>query len=409
MRVLLVQSWLGRSEPPVIPLGLLDIASAMRGADVRIFDPNVAKRPMEELRNAALSLEPDLVGISLRNCDTTKLNDPFNYIPAFVRQVRLLRRSCPEAKLVAGGSGFSLFAEQIMDLLPELDAGVTGPGESVASDLRGGGGGILRGGGAPAKPRWDLIDLPPYRARERNLAVGVEVARGCSRRCTYCVYPKLDGPEYRRSHGEILADIDELYGRGVRHLFLVAPVLNSDPEWLAGLLTEMAGRFPGLTWEAYHSPAGITGEYLSLARRAGLRRVGLSPDGTTDDELAELQKGYGIAELREAVEAIRRVDGIGLSLSFFPVLPSLSLGGSIAAVFRAASIGRSCGRSLLRQRSAMIRLLPESPLARSLGLTADELFLPHGNLHAGLFLSGSPLRRAAVRLAGRLLASRGLR
>jgi hypothetical protein len=410
MRVLLVQSWLGRSEPPVVPLGLLNLAAVIADrAEVTVFDPNVAERPMEDLRDVAVSLDPDVVGISLRNCDTTKLEDPFNYLPAFAAQVRMLSKIRPRARLVAGGSGFSLFAGRLMDHLPELDAGVAGPGESAVEGILGGEGGVLRGGGSATRPHWDLIDLAPYIARERNLAVGVEAARGCPGRCSYCVYPELDGEPDRRSHGEILADIGEVYARGARHIFVVAPVLNADPEWLAGLLEEMAGRFPGLTWEAYHTPKGITEEYLRLAARAGLTRVGLSPDGTTDGELAELGKGFRTADLRQALDAICRADGIGVSLSFFPVLPSLSLAGSLAAVVRAGRLGRSCGGSLLRQRSALIRLLPGTPLAEELGLSDEDLFVPEGRLHEGVFLSRSPLAGALVRAAGRLMATRGLR
>lgn len=411
MRVLLVQSWLGRPEPPVLPLGLLNLGAAMPDADVSLYDPNLSSRPMEELKEVAARTSPNLICVSLRNCDTTKLHDPYNYLPAFAAQVRILRRTCPQARLLAGGSGFSLFARQILEYLPELDAGVTGKAEVTMARLEEAVGSSrtpVTGRGRFIRPRYDLTDLRPYVRRERNLAMGVEVARGCSRRCSYCTYPGLDGEESWRDTGAVLDDIEALYAAGARHLFLVAPVLNSRPAALEGLLREMVGSFPGLTWEGYHTPEPITTEYLRLARSSGLVRVGLSPDGTTDRELRELGKGFSMEALHRAIEAIRLTDGVGVSLSFFSALPGASLPQSLAALLRAYRLGRSCGDSLRRLRATMIRMIPGTPLAAGLGLTAEELFVPDDRLPPSVFCADGPAIRLAVRhLSG--LVSRGLR
>ncbi|HRW78897.1 MAG TPA: cobalamin B12-binding domain-containing protein, partial [Candidatus Sabulitectum sp.] len=193
MRILLVQSFLGRRQHPVLPAGILSIAGALRGHDLMVADPNLHSSPMEYLRGILGSFRPDAVGISLRNCDTTSYTDRFSYLPAFARQVELIRDVIPGVHLVAGGAGFSLFAEDIMGSIPGIDCGVAGHGEALAQSLfQDRLTGLHRGGsGMIAHPALDLVKMEDYLPFQRNLSLGVEVNRGCDRDCAYCAYGEI--------------------------------------------------------------------------------------------------------------------------------------------------------------------------------------------------------------------------
>ena len=75
MKVLLVQGYLGVDPPDslVYPLGLSYIATALdaAGHEVRICDPNAHASGLEAVARAAVGWEPEVVGVSLRNIDTT--------------------------------------------------------------------------------------------------------------------------------------------------------------------------------------------------------------------------------------------------------------------------------------------------------------------------------------------------
>ena len=114
MRILLVQTWLGREQHPVLPLGLATIAGSLPEHDVRIEDLNQSRLPMERLRSVLEDYMPDCVGFSLRNADTTSCFDRYSYIPRCLEQIEVTSRLCPNAHIIAGGAGFSIFAEQIM-------------------------------------------------------------------------------------------------------------------------------------------------------------------------------------------------------------------------------------------------------------------------------------------------------
>jgi ribosomal protein S12 methylthiotransferase len=61
--------------------------------------------------------------------------------------------------------------------------------------------------------------------RVNSLAAGsayLKVAEGCSRRCTFCIIPKLRGPQRSRSLDDLVTETSNLAGLGIREVILVA-------------------------------------------------------------------------------------------------------------------------------------------------------------------------------------------
>ncbi len=365
MRVLLVQTWLGREQHPVLPLGLASVAGSLEKHQVWIEDLNLSRSPMEKLRSALAEYNPDAVGFSLRNADTTSFNDRYSYIPRCLEQIELTSRLCPDAHILAGGAGFSIFAEQIMDQSPHINCGVTGHAELIAPELISQrASGLFHGEkGDFVSPRFDLLSLSSYLPFEQNLAVGVEVNRGCDRRCTYCSYPAISGNSVQERSSELIRhDIRQLAAQGSRHLFLIAPVLNNRKARGMEVASLVGSLNSGITWEAYHSALDFDGEYASFIRESGCTAVSFSPDGGTAEQMKRVGKDYDPVMLESAI-TFAVSSGIEVSLNIFPWDAAGGIHEMIRAFRNGARWGRLAGSGLRRLRFSLIRKLPGTPFA----------------------------------------------
>jgi ribosomal protein S12 methylthiotransferase len=87
-------------------------------------------------------------------------------------------------------------------------------------------------------------DVP--RALSRGHAAYLKIAEGCSRRCTYCIIPKLRGRQKSRRAADILAEARQLISSGVKELTLVAQDTTAygrdlpGSKGLAALLVDLA-------------------------------------------------------------------------------------------------------------------------------------------------------------------------
>jgi len=363
MRILLVQTWLGREQHPVLPLGLATIAGSLPEHEVRIEDLNQSRLPMERLRSVLEDYMPDCVGFSLRNADTTSCFDRYSYIPRCLEQIEVTSRLCPNAHIIAGGAGFSIFAEQIMGHSQHLHCGVTGHGEFIAPELvRNRAIGLYHGmKGSFLSPRLDLLSLASYIPFEQNLAVGVEVNRGCDRRCTYCSYSAISGESVQERSLELVReDMVHLIGQGSRHFFLIAPVLNNRKARGMEVASMVVSLNSGITWEAYHSALDFDAEYASFIHDSGCTAVSFSPDGGTAEQMKRIGKDYDPARLESAITAAVS-NGIEVSLNIFPWDTAGGISEMIRAFHNGARWGKLAGSGLRRLRFGLIRRLPGTP------------------------------------------------
>lgn len=363
MRILLVQAWLGREQHPILPLGLASIAGSLVMHQVRIEDLNQSRSPMERLRSVLADYNPDAVGFSLRNADTTSYFDRYSYVSRCLEQIELTSRLCSNTHIMVGGAGFSIFAEQIMGNSQHIHCGVTGHGELIAPELlRNRANGLYHGAeGGFLSPRFDLISVDSYIPFEKNLAVGVEVNRGCDRRCTYCSYSAISGKSVQERSLELIKrDIQQLAAQGASHLFLIAPVLNNRRARGIEVASMVGSLNSGITWEAYHSALEFDGKYASLISDTGCTAVSFSPDGGTAGQMKRIGKDYDPALLESAITAAVS-NGIEVSLNIFPWDATGGISGMIRSFRNGARWGRLAGPGLRRLRFSLIRRLPATP------------------------------------------------
>ncbi len=315
MRVLLLQAL---SAPPtgelVYPLGLARLARALAGRhQLAGMDLNLDPHPWPALIRLLEDFRPQAVCISFRNLDPLAGNHQ-SWLPPFQVLARLLRRRRPRALIIAGGPGFSLFARRLMSEVPELDLGVAGEAEQVLPALlenphgTGCPAGVLRrregvpdGGGLvhldscrrlPA-PDWSLFPLEPYRRRNRYVAfMGVESKRGCAHRCSYCLYPRLQGGRLRlRSPRRVLDELECLEReQGLELVHFTDPVLNQPARHLRDLCRGILERGIEIKWTGFFREDSLEARDLELYQKAGLAALYFSADGTSHRALQLLGK-----------------------------------------------------------------------------------------------------------------------
>lgn len=352
----------GPASEIVAPLGLAAVAAAARerGHEVRLLDLNLEPDAPQALA-AALQEQPDTIGVGLRNIDPLA-NRRHSFLPAFASVLETATRLAPDAPIIAGGAGFSMFSRVLMERYPAIDVGVVLEGEQTFPEVlarleRGPGttaaprvecvaglpGTIVRpsraaGDGPPvdendrrvpaaatgeaatdlvvgsARPRlpaehldrvrsWLPSLVLPYRERTSYApAAGVETKRGCPLRCSYCVYPALQGRRLRfRSPATIAQEVQLLNEEaGIEWVHFTDPVLNAPAPHFRELCRELIARGVPVRWTGFFREDALTAADAQLAVRAGCAAFQFSGDGTCDATLARLRKGLRLDDILRA-------------------------------------------------------------------------------------------------------------
>jgi anaerobic magnesium-protoporphyrin IX monomethyl ester cyclase len=93
-------------------------------------------------------------------------------------------------------------------------------------------------------PAWEIIDFKNYDvavSKKKRMAYLLPI-RGCPNYCTYCSNPvwKLEKPWIRqRSPKNIAEEVNYLYGRGIREIYLRSDTFNVDIKWCLEVCNEI--------------------------------------------------------------------------------------------------------------------------------------------------------------------------
>jgi len=339
MRVLLVQtpSVEGMTQERVYPVGIVSLATHLKGSghEVQLLDMNLETDPYGALQDRLLSFRPEAVGLSLRNIDPLA-NKTSSLVPPFAVTVRLISAVLPEAWLIAGGTGFSLFPERLMQELPEIHYGIVGEAETsfpalLASlhdppPLKG----LCRREGRgirvmPPSRDFDMVDyIPPDRSlldpalytgiNNYVPAIGIETKRGCSVGCTYCVYPQLQGKKLRcRPPAAVVDELEILHKEyGIASFHFNDPVLNTANGHLEEICREIIRRRLKVRWDGFMREDGLDAEKVALYEQAGCECFSFSPDGLCQEALDVLGKKLSEADILKAAGLAAQSDVISV-------------------------------------------------------------------------------------------------
>jgi len=401
MRVLLVQSYYGRhgADGVIFPIGLCYIASALKEHQVEILDLNTSDEPFRMLTGKLRSYNPEVVGISLRNIDTTQKRDPFYYFQSLAPTVRLVKVESSFSKVIIGGSGFSMFAEKIMKRIPEIDLGVYLEGEESFPELllsldkpENVKGIFFRRNGAVQftglRPLPDVETLvTPYRhgvdIRKYEdpvyTNIGIQTKRGCSLTCTYCSYPFLNGRHMRtRSAKMVVDEIESLYKEfGVRRFMFVDSVFNLPEKHAEDICFEIIERGLKVEWSAFFHLKQFSEDLMKLAIKAGCRNFSFSPDAVTNASLRALRKGITEEDISKTVRMFLKAKGVRIEFHIFCTPPGQTFFGFLKTLLFILKVNLLFrGKAVIQL--GWIRIEPETKIyetAKSEGVISEKIDL----------------------------------
>ena len=208
MKVLLVSANTLTQPYPVYPLGLDYVAGAIADRhQVRILDMN-AEDDENVLFTVIDGFAPDVIGMSIRNVDTSDASNPKGFFAGY-KELAADLRARSSATIILGGSGFTIFPGETMRALG-ADFGIIGEGERLVLLLEAIEGrrdaasipGVVTqhspvvfpspwSNGIVRKFDPQLPHLGYY--LENGGMLNLQTKRGCSFNCIYCTYPQIEG------------------------------------------------------------------------------------------------------------------------------------------------------------------------------------------------------------------------
>ena len=350
MKVLVVSG----NRLPISPTGAAQIAGMARdqGHEVRVFDCLVETEPMAAMNQTLSQFRPELVTLSLPmvTCDTPAgdMDFPTGYenIHPMLKSLTDLIQRRTTAVILAGGVGFDYFPRDWLVYL-NLEYGLTGECDASfprflsrldrRDSLREIPGIVIRSGETIfttppgrisdldeiAMPAYDLFDTTHY--NRMNIPWGITTKRGCTNRCIHCY--GLGGKGYRlKSTERIMSEIEEIRSRtGSNDLIFCDTCLNRPLPHFRKVLKALAKLETPMRWRAGNfKPRGFSKPFCRLLKASGCTYVGLSVETASARMLANLNRGYRVADIRQSLSRLSET-GIDFGVSLLVGSPGETL------------------------------------------------------------------------------------
>jgi ribosomal protein S12 methylthiotransferase len=233
-------------------------------------------------------------------------------------------------KLIVTGCLAQRYADELQKDIPEIDH-ILGSSDfpSIAKVLK------------PSKKKLPVVqvtetpayiydhDAPRVRIGQTHTAY-VKIAEGCDRPCSFCIIPKLRGPQRSRRIADIVEEVRQLGAQGVREINLIAQDLTrygwdagSDPAsrpTLAHLLRAL-GKVDGVDWIRLHYtfPSAFDDELIDAiaSEPKVVKYVDVPLQHISDPMLKRMRRGHSSRVTRELVKKLReRIDDVVLRTTF---------------------------------------------------------------------------------------------
>ncbi|MFX1259299.1 MAG: B12-binding domain-containing radical SAM protein [Promethearchaeota archaeon] len=323
MRVLIFSGSRELVHVMVPPIGEAYIASYLlsQGHEVMLMDLTLSNDSKKDIIKAIEDFNPQLIGISIRNIDsTTYPANLFFYLPA-KRIIQYIKEIAePEIPIILGGAGFSIFSEEILKDLNH-NIGVVGDGEYAFAEILK----YVKNDDDPRKiekgicfidgkgryhqrPPWrvkNLDDLPlPARELMDNdeyiycmnktgaIWGNVQTKRGCPHKCIYCSYRYIEGSTVRyRSPEKIAEELDLLANNlGIKNIFFVDGVLNLNYQHLKEICQEIIKHKIGIKWGANYDPNKEFIDLMPLMKESGVTHLDTGFESLSEEILSNIKQ-----------------------------------------------------------------------------------------------------------------------
>jgi anaerobic magnesium-protoporphyrin IX monomethyl ester cyclase len=316
------------------PLGILYVATTLTERtphEVKVLDAQAENLTPENLAEAAVAFQPDVVGISAWT--------DFWY-PAY-RAGELIKQALPQAHLSYGGPHLGIFPHETLDL-PFVDSVVVGDGEIpfmylcnlISNDKLDNSlpGLHFKQFGVKAEPATfyihaDLDDLPiPDRTLlplknytsvlgKSDLVTTMITSRGCPHKCTFC---KLNFQKtLARSADSVVREFSRLAALGIREVEIYDDTFTWSKKRLREICEGLIAADNDITFAVRDRVSSASGapELLDLMYRAGCRRIHFGIESGVQPVLDRMRKRIS---LEQASQAVLHAKSAGLTvLTYF--------------------------------------------------------------------------------------------
>ena len=296
MRVLLIATnrhdrLMSRLNAKPLPIGLAYVAGAFANSRhaVKSLDLMFSEDASVDVEQAVRDVQPDLVGISLRNLSNHSYLDPQWALPDSKAVIDTVRACC-DAMIVCGGPAFSILPQAVFDYL-EPDLGLVGDAANtfvrLADSLESGAphdhlpGLVYRRDGRVVvnppgnsadfnhPPRLDDLDIPRY--AQAGFGMGVVT------KLSSFAYPthaenRAQQEAWRviRPIDEVLTEVRELETRHrLRKVFFIDNAFNLPLPHAKALCRALIASDTEVHWNTCLAPFGCDAELIQLMNQAG--------------------------------------------------------------------------------------------------------------------------------------------
>ena len=406
MKVLLISANTEQINMPVLPLGLAYVAAAAdaQGHMVKMLNLMMQTDTQKALHEAIVDFNPEIIGISVRNIDDQKMENP-RFLLGPVKEVVAQCRKLSNATIILGGAGFSIFPQATLDYL-EADIGIQGEGETSfltllerlrdKKDLSEIPGLCLPGRTSRSESvhiknlRDVKLPLPVVHLLTPSVLEGKEVwipfqtRRGCPLGCSYCSTATIEGRTIRKHDPKMVIEAISRYVEiGLDHFFFVDNTFNLPNSYAKTLCEHLISSGLKINWRCILYPWKVDDELVEKMAKAGCKEVSLGFESGSEKILSKMSKRYTPADVRKISE---RLNKFGIVRMGFLLLggPGETRETAHESLIFADSLGLEAMKITIG-----IRIYPHTPLAQTAineGLIKadDNLLFPKFYITRGL-------------------------
>ncbi len=318
------------------PLGLLYVAAyAEKYTDhrIQILDAQAEQLDLTDIEEEIKNRAPDIVGIQTMT---------FTLIDAILT-AKIVKKVSKNIHVNLGGPHVSIYPNETINL-SEIDSLTLGEGEIAFTELinsLSSGRNLKEVPGIVYKEEGRVVntgvrdfiqdlDALPFPARhltlhrkyfsllaKRSPITTMITSRGCPYRCLFCDRPHL-GKKFRfRSTRNVVDEIEECIGLGIREFFFYDDTFTVNRKRALNICREILDRDLKIGWDIRTRVDLVDDEMLEVLKQAGCERIHFGVEAGTPEILEILRKGI---KLDEAERIFKKAKELGITtLAYFMI------------------------------------------------------------------------------------------
>ncbi len=320
---------------PVYPIGLSYISTYLNEKlpkyETKIVDLNFIS--IEELKSVIIEYKPKYIGVSFRNIDDVNSYNREEFVSEYKNIIDNIR-TVSDAKIIIGGSGFSIFPELMYNKL-NPDFGVYGEGEETMlklinsidknEDFTGLSRLVYKKNGQCVFNKNEsyfsdldldfdenLIDF----YWEKSGMLNIQTKRGCPYNCIYCTYPLIEGKKVRTLNTDKIVDtLKKLYyQKGIDYVFFTDSVFNINNQYNYELAEKIIASGIKIHWGGYFTFKNFDKDLIKVLKKSGLQHVEFGTEAISEKCLKTYGKNFTVKDVLEKSELCNK---LGIDFAHF--------------------------------------------------------------------------------------------